>query len=211
MKLSRVLFLILTLPLLLSGPALAGDDDSNGQRRVHSTDILAPFLCDLIDPTTCNVIGTSTIYRSGKGVGINMVVNGLSPNAPHTVWMLAFNKPKKCAGYPDTPCGFGDLGNPAVQAAVFWATGNYTDGDGNGFFQAFVAKGDASREQLVPGVLSKPRKAEIHFIFREHPYVPGEEHIAINTADGSCPNGVTPPDPPGPGVCTDVASAVHWP
>ena len=86
-----------------------------------------------------------------------------------------------------------------------WGTGNYTDGDGNGFFQAFITDGPTNRQQPAglpgdPGGIVNPNKAEIHFILRKHPVVPGEEYEAINSLNGSCPGGA---------ACTDLASSIH--
>lgn len=193
----------LTVGLIFTNTAMSGGPNNTGY--VSSTDVLAPFLCEFNNPPDCEVIGTSTLYRTAAGVGINIVVADLMPNTPHTIWMVVFNNPNACAGFPKGPCGLGDLGNAAAQASLIWAAGNYTDDDGNGFFQAFVTDGPTGRQQPAglpgdAGGLVNPNRAEIHFILRKHPIVPGEEYDAINSLNGSCPGGVG---------CEDLASAIH--
>ena len=185
--------------LVAASPSLAGGGHDKGM--VSSVDALSPFACA---PEDCTVIGTSTLYRSADGVGANIDLMDLTPNTPFTVWAVVFNNPNRCAAFPHGACGLGDLSNPAVKAAIFWATGNYSDGDGNAHFQTFITKGNNNRIQLIAGELTNPSKAEIHFIFREHEIVFGEEYGAINTPAGSCPS-----SPPGGPPCKDIGSATH--
>ena len=179
-----------------------------GQGLISSADILSPFACDPVDRVDCQVIGTSTLYRTSEGVGINIYATDLPANTPLTVWIVVFNNPNHCAAFPKGVCGFGDLGNPMVNATIFWATGNYTDPGGNGYFQAYVTKGVNDRIQLVPGELVNPAKAEIHFIYRAHPIVFGEEWASINTPGGACPGGVENENP-APDQCYDVGFSIH--
>ncbi len=201
-KITRSLF-VLGLCLFIVSPGIAGGPGNSG--FVSSADMLAPFLCEFDDQIDCVVIGTSTLYRTAAGVGVNIVAMDLVADTPHTVWMVVFNNPNACAAFPHGPCELGDLGNPAAQAALIWAAGNYTDENGNGFFQAFVTDGPTGRQQPAglpgdPGGLVNPNEAEIHFIIREHPVVFGEEYDATNSLNGSCPGGVG---------CTDRASSIH--
>ncbi len=104
------------LCLILSSTSTAGGPDNTGY--ISSADMLAPFLCEFNDPPDCNVVGTSTLYRTAAGIGMNIVVEGLEANTPHTVWLVAFNNPSACAAFPHAPCGLADLGTPAVQAGT---------------------------------------------------------------------------------------------
>jgi len=194
--------IVLSVSFFIASPGIAGGPNDTGY--ISSADVLSPFNCANL-PADCNNIGTSTLYRTAAGVGVNIHAVGLMPNTPHTVWMAAFNNPNACAAFPHGPCVLGDLGNPAAQATLMWTTGNYTDEFGNGFFQAFITDGPTSRQQPAglpsdPGGLVNPNKAEIHFILRKHPIVFGEEYVSINSVGGACD---------GPGGCDDIASATH--
>ncbi len=75
------------------------------------------------------------------------------------------------------------------------------------WLQAFIAEGPTNREQPydLPGEdggLLDAETAEIHFIFRDHPLVFGEEYEETNMFNGSCPDGVG---------CANIASAIHLP
>lgn len=199
----RLFAVLIPLFLLASSASFAGGPRNTG--FVSSADVLAPFECP--DEPPCVVVGTSTLIRSAAGVGLNIATTGLTPDVPHTVWAVVFNNRNACDAFPHDACGLGDLGNPAVNASLLWMTGNYSDSDGSGFFQGFLAVGDTDRQQPagLPGDadgLVNPNRAEIHFIIREHPAPAdsGENYEALNMLNGACPGGTD---------CTDVQFSVH--
>jgi len=54
-------------------------------------------------------------------------------NRPYSIWWVIFNNPEECAaGVPPTSCGFDDLFIPAVEAAVFNASGAISAATGGG-------------------------------------------------------------------------------
>ena len=82
---------------------------------------------NLIDFTDGSVeLGAATLRRTEDELWVN--INGVMDDgdAGYTVWWVIFNRPDQCAA---NPCGLGDLGNAAVKATVYYATGFVTGTD----------------------------------------------------------------------------------
>lgn len=143
----------------------------------------------------------STLVHTSDAVGATVHAFGLVPGNVHTLWVTAFNNPKKCA---TTPCSAADVPNPDVQASITFGPGQIAGDDGTVDFTAFRAVGDLTGVYLGPGLL-RPHKAEIHLVVRRHgpasadPAVLQEQLTMFN---GGCPT------PPG---CTNVQVAPHLP
>ena len=194
-RITEKIFIILTALSLAAVSNAAGSKNSG---IASSADILSPFGCDADPAVDCESIGTATLYRSAAGVGVFATIapGSLPPNYPLTFWIVAFNNANQCAAFPQGACGAGDLGNPAVNASIQWAGGNYSDLDGGAILQAFVPNSATDRLTLSGDGITNGQLAEIHFIYRTHTPTAGEEWAAINTPGGSPPT-------------DDFASSVH--
>ena len=156
--------------------------------RAHhqQSDVYAPFSC--VVGTDCNVVGHSNLVRNKHGVTMNIFTTELDPNAAYTVWWIIFNNPGACAG----PCGGPDLGTPAVNGTVIWATGHVIGANGIGNLTAHLSEGDTSGDQPfgLPGDavgLVDASTAEIHLVVRTHSEpIPGRVYEQISTFMGGC-------------------------
>ena len=146
-----------------------------------------------------NVSGTSTMFRSYHGVGMTATIDGLTPGYPYTVWAVIFNRPHNCI--VPNECSGDDVGamNPAVDIVFTLASRNYSDDSGSTVVSGFVPRGAA---------LKRPNRAEVHFVYRRHPDIDGQEYPALNSGIGNCPG----PNSFGPNIntqCLDLGFAVH--
>jgi hypothetical protein len=140
--------------------------------------------------------GAVTLYRYKQRLEVRVAASGLNEKTAYTVWWVVFNNPSACAG----GCGADDLGNPAVNAAVFYAAGFVTGGDGVGTedgvgnVSAYVNSGvlpvgtdiveDGTGDRLEPG---NGYAAEVHIVVRSHGMVnPGHVHEQIGSFNGGC-------------------------
>ena len=138
--------------------------------------------------TGVNLAGAGILERTKNTASLNLALQGLDTDAAYTIWWVVFNNPENCAAMP---CGLGDLGDPAVEASVFWATGFVTGADGTANVSAHL---DARNAADGASVLFGPRlnqgngfDAEIHVIVRTHgAAIAGATDGQISTVDGSC-------------------------
>lgn len=154
--------LALAAATLFSTPALAGSEGNAASN--HS----AVFRFADEVPITG---GSATLLRNIHGVSFSAQAAGLDPDAAYTVWWIIFNNPEKCEN-PGGPngalCNAPDLGNPAVNASVTWATGRVSDAFGFASFDAHLIRdaGRTSDDGFGPGLVSK--RAEIHLVYLSH-------------------------------------------
>lgn len=180
---------------LLSAPALAGNEGNAASN--HS----AVFDFNDESPITG---GSATLLRSVRGVSFSAQAAGLEPEAAYTVWWIIFNNPENCE-YPGGPngakCNGPDLGNPAVNGSVTWATGRVSDAHGFASFDAHLIRGagPTSDDGFGPGLVGNG--AEIHLVYLSHgPVATLNDLNAALTGFSTCgdePNG-----------CTDTAFSV---
>lgn len=78
----------------------------------------------------------STLIRGFDRVGVTIDTRMLAKKAPYTVWWIVFNNPEQCM--EPCACGEVDLGDPEVNAGVFWATGRLSDKFGQASFSGFT-------------------------------------------------------------------------
>lgn len=140
--------------------------------------------------------GAVTLYRYKQRLEVRVATTGLNENSAYTVWWVVFNNPAACVG----GCGPDDLGNPAVNAAVFYAAGFVTGGDGvgtedgTGNVSSYVNAGalpvgtdivaDGTGDRLEPG---NGYRAEVHIVVRTHGMInPMTVHEQIGTFNGGC-------------------------
>ena len=135
------------------------------------------------------VVGTAQLLREQKYVSANVVTTELSADAAYTMWWVVFNNPQAC----DTPfaCGEPDLFDPAVKAAVLWATGTVSTGDATANLVATLAEGPAPVDQPFAGVVHGDRlhdadKAEIHLVLRFHDTIDATALTTFELACGGC-------------------------
>jgi hypothetical protein len=117
------------------------------------------------------VAGSSaSVVRSGAGVSATLSTERLSPGDVVTMWWIVFNHPENCAGPSSAhpfQCGASDLGNPAVEASVLFATGRVISETGSGDYGAHLSVGDTRGALFGPGLLL-PKTAHIHLVLRDH-------------------------------------------
>jgi hypothetical protein len=137
--------------------------------------------------------GAATLFRSKQGAEMRIATSGLAENSAYTVWWVVFNNPAACTG----GCGADDLGNPAVRAAVFYAAGFVTAGDGigtedgTGNVSAHMEAGalPLGIDVEVEGGLEPGNgfRAEIHLVVRTHGTInPGMVDQQIGSFNGGC-------------------------
>ena len=71
--------------------------------------------------------GAAWLRRTPERVDGRVMVNVDKANTAYSIWWVVFNNPGECAG---DICGLGDLFNPAVEGAVFNASGAISTPDG---------------------------------------------------------------------------------
>ena len=137
--------------------------------------------------------GAATLYRYKQRLEARVATSGLNENSAYTVWWVIFNNPAACVG----GCGSDDTTRPAVNAAVFYAAGFVTGGDGvgtedgTGNVSTYVAAGALPQgtDFLVPGQLEPGNGygAEVHIVVRTHGTInPGMVHQQIGSFNGGC-------------------------
>ena len=116
--------------------------------------------------------GSSTLVRAQDGLAFQLGTTGLRPNAPYTVWWVAFNPGNECISSTD-PCSCtADSLRPGLDS-VFFAAGAMTDLLGTANFVGNIGYGEvpAGFDQVpfggIFGVGIEPG-AEIHFVIRDH-------------------------------------------
>ena len=150
-----VQFSIHTLPSCTDGPTVNVDGYSISMIRDNADASLEG--------------GSSTLVRAGDGLAFNFTTNGLRPNAPYTVWWVAFNPDNPCVA----ACDCGGLSLRPSLDSIFYATGAMTDVLGTVTFAGEVKYGEVPDgfDQVPFGGLFPAgidEGAEIHFVVRGH-------------------------------------------
>ena len=84
----------------------------------------------------------------------------------YTAWAFVFNNPEYCEG----PCNGPDLGNPMVQGAVIYLTGQRVQSNGRSIFAGAISANSNHRQiggSSVMGLVA-PLTAEIHVGLQNH-------------------------------------------
>lgn len=142
---------------------------------------------------------SASLVRTDSGVSATLLTSGLRGGDVVTLWWVVFNHPENCAG-PSAghpfQCGRSDLGNPAVEASVLFATGRVIDLSSGGEYGAHLSVGDTRGALFGPGLLL-PQTAHVHLVLHDHgPADPGLIDQQLHSF------GVCNP------ICTDVQFAV---
>lgn len=135
----------------------------------------------------------ATLYRTRQSLEMRVAASGLAENSAFTVWWVVFNNPAACV----MGCGADDLPRPAVRAAVFYAAGFVTGGDGVGTedgvgnVSAYVDAGALPAGidiEMGDGLESgNGFDAEVHIVVRTHGTIsPGQVHKQIGTFNEGC-------------------------
>lgn len=154
--------------------------------------------------------GAGLLWRTRQAIWASLSPSGLDPVHGYTVWWVIFNNPENCQDaaptVPGSPlCGLGDLGEPSVDPAVFYAGGfisgpdvngsGFADGSPNAAFH--LAAGDVAEgiDILIEGQTQGGNGlnrgngfgAEVHMIIRSHqPISDGSVDEQIGTFAGLC-------------------------
>jgi len=150
------------------------------------------------------VDGAATLVRTAKGVGYVSNTRSLQPNAAHTNWFVAFNRPERC--FERCACGLDDLNNPFANVGVFYATGRVSDDYGQATFTAETNYGELPDgfDQVPNPDWNRPidPRAEIHLVVRTHNEVAEDPELResqLTTFNEGC----------GPNGCVDLQVSVH--
>ena len=139
--------------------------------------------------------GAATLTRTSKRLSMTASVTGLEPGHVYTVWWVLFNRPEACENPIGDFAACSDLDFPIakVGAAIIWAAGAIADDSGTARFTGELSKGRAPEGIFVSpvgiGRLVRPKRAEVHLLFVEHPAATdllGEVDVALTTPSGGC-------------------------
>ena len=120
------------------------------------------------------VAGAATLTRTHRRLRATVNVTDLEPGAAYTLWWVVFNNPRFCAA---SQCSSGDLRNPWVGGAVFYAGGFIADVGGTGRVDASVRTGRLPKglDYVDLGMPHRPMiwpgnglGAVIHLVVRTH-------------------------------------------
>lgn len=152
-----VQFSIHRAPVCPNGPSLGLNEYSAGMVREVSGRLAG---------------GGSTLVRAEDALAFDLSTTGLRPNAPYTIWWVAFNPDNPCISGED-PCNCGvDSLRPGADS-VFYATGAMSDRLGSANFAGRIDYGQVPDGfDQVPfggqfGVGIQPG-AEVHLVVRDH-------------------------------------------
>ena len=147
--------------------------------------------------------GSSTIVRHHDKVGFSFTSRELIPGNVYTLWIMNFDKPRKC--FEPCGCTLADFGNPDVNGGAVGAlTGRVADDYGQLDLQTTLEYGelpDNAGQILVPGPI-KNRRAHLLLILRDHGPASTDPDILdqqLTTWAGGCDAY----------SCQDVVSADH--
>ena len=113
--------------------------------------------------------GSSTLVRATDGVAFDFSTGGLEPEAPFTMWWVAFNPDNPCiSDGADCTCGGPDL-RPGEDSVLF-AAGTMSDLLGNAHFTGSIAYGEVPSGPDQATAMNAPIEAgaEIHLVIRGH-------------------------------------------
>jgi len=113
--------------------------------------------------------GSSTLVRANDGLAFNYISTGLRPNAPVTVWWVAFNPDNACV----EACNCGPSSLIPGDDSIFYAAGAMTDQLGTVTFAGEIKYGEVPDgfDQIPFGGAFPAgirEGAEIHFVVRGH-------------------------------------------
>lgn len=192
-RLRIVLPLAAVMALAFALPANAGARDKSG----------------MIDfATGAPVAGHISIDRGTDSVDANIHLRGLNSGHAFTVWAVIWNSPENCVG----GCGEDDLGRPGTEnVVIFSGVGGVANGGGNLNGNTTITSGVGP----IPGAVTNPSGAEIHFVVQDHGAASDDAAILLlqtTTFEGGCGDGI-PPTPPNPAAspsdtCLDVQAAI---
>lgn len=171
---------LLAAALALSLTGIAGTAQATGPAVYQASDLYL-FM------TTTPANGAVTLTRRSQSLAANISASGLTPGEAYSVWWVIFNNPAACVD----GCNGPDLANPAVNAAVHFATGFVVGADGIGTASANLAAGEPPLGyDIVQGNGLAPGNgfgAEVHLVIRTHgAIIPGEVGAQISTFGASC-------------------------
>ena len=204
----RILVSFAAAAVVALGPVAAGNDRNNSFLQVLKGErtSVSPYLT--LPPAGGEpfreIDGAATLVRTAKGVGYISNTRSLQPNAAHTNWFVAFNKPERC--FERCACGLDDLNNPFAEVGVFYATGRVTDDYGQATFTGETDYGELPTgfDQVPNPDWNRPvtTRAEIHLVVRTHNDVADDPEVResqLTTFNEGC----------GPDGCRDLQVSVH--
>lgn len=156
----KMLTVVTVSLLILSNASIAG---GNGVKKRITTETVSSLTGgELID-------GTSTIIRNKGSVSFDFNTRGLTPNNAYTLWIMHYDKPKKCLD--PCRCSLNDFGNPDVTGGAIGAmAGRVADAYGQLSLSNVVDYGvlpTGPAQILVPNAI-KNKKSHFTLILRDH-------------------------------------------
>lgn len=160
-----------------------GDSGDDNETQFTNVFTFVDESGEVIAPEDRQDKGLAKLERNDDGVELNIWTTHL-PAGAYTVWWVVFNNPDACVD----GCDGADLGNPAVEGSVLYATGGVVGASGFGYFRADLEVGETEGEVLFgPGLLDAG--TEIHFVIRNHGPAssdPDELEAQTTTFEGGC-------------------------
>lgn len=158
---SKLLILTATALMLLSSVSIANGYHSNKDR---STDSIVTSMVDgdLLD-------GTSTVVRHKDNVSFNFNTRHLNPGNAYTLWIMHFDKPRKCLD--SCACTLNDFSNPEVTGGAIGAmAGRVADSHGQVSISNVVEYGvlpTGPAQVLIPTPI-KNKRSHFILVLRDH-------------------------------------------
>lgn len=218
--LSRRLKFTLTMTVIFAvGMAVAGASASAAPAGHSESAVLT-----IPPPFPPQVVGSSSLVRTDRGLSLNVHTSGLEPGHAVTLWLIVANDPAECEqGIPGvSQCGPGDHLAGRGQMSVHHGAGRIAANNGTASYGTHLRVGDTSRALFEgePGLLDA-RRAELIAVLKTHgPAIPGVVRDQLRTFAGGCADQSTPPAlTPRPGMlgrpggndCAEIQFSAHAP
>ncbi len=156
----KVLTVMMASLMCTFGVAFA--DGGNTNKRITTNSVSSLTSGEVID-------GTSTIIRHKDRVSFDFNTRGLTPDNAYTLWIMHYDKPKKCLD--PCACTISDFGNPEVTGGAIGAmAGRVADAYGQLALTNVVDYGvlpTGPAQVLVPNAI-KNKKSHFTLILRDH-------------------------------------------
>lgn len=141
-------------------------------------------------PGPPEVVGSSTLVRTDRGVSVRLESSQLEPGHVVTLWWIVANDPDDCrAGLPGlSQCGPGDHVAGRGEVSVHHGAGRIVGEDGTASYGAHLRVGDRSRGLFEgePG-LTDARDAEVLLVLKTHgPKIARMTSEMLRTFTGGC-------------------------
>lgn len=167
---SKILILIAASLMFLSSVSIADGSRSN-RDLISDSPVNSMVNGDLLD-------GTSTVVRHKDDVSFNFNTRHLTPGNAYTLWIMHFDKPRKC--FDSCACTLSDFSNPDVTGGAIGAmAGRVADSYGQVSISNVVEYGvlpTGPAQVLIPNPIKNERS---HFILALRDHGPASSDLVV--------------------------------